>query len=235
MRAASFALGLAGLSFAATLASAEEKFFSVKETRLIAYKYGKCAVRGHTSGASEAVMRNVDNETLRKHYSILINGYCLPYPGTKLALPGDFYRYALADGLFARRLADRPVPDLTDVAPLEHPAAPDEPIPPFDNNQINGLLYAGAFRAFEQAAMSRALDIYGECVVRADPARAKALLLAEPESAAEREGFKALQPAFSQCMPEEKTMTLDKSVLRGVVAVNYYRLAMTALRSRPKS
>ena len=225
---------VAPIFFAATSAAAEDKPYSVKETRFIAYKYGQCAVRGHAAGASEAVMRNVDNETLVKRYSVLINGSCLPVPGTKLAFPGDFYRYALADGLFSRRLASRPAPDFTNVPPLAHAPAPEYPVPPLDNDQVSNLLYAGALRKAQQAASFRALSIYGECVVRVSPAHARTLLLTEPETAAEREGFNAMQPALSQCMPDDKTMTLDKFVLRGIIAVNYYRLAMTALQARPQ-
>ena len=231
MRSAPMTIAFAGLIFTATCAAAEERQYSVKETRFIAYKYGQCAVRGHTAGASEAIMRNVDNETLVKRYRILINGDCLSAPGSRLMFPGDFYRYALADGLVRRRLADRPVPDLTNVQPLAHAAAPEEPMPPLDDNQIANLLYANALHKAQQAASFRALGIYGECVVRVSPTHAKALLVTEPETAAENDGFKAIQPALAQCMPEGQTMTLDKFVVRGIVAVNYYRLAMTALQS----
>lgn len=230
MRTALLAITFAGLTLASTSAAAEETFYSVKETRVIAYKYGQCAVRGHTAGASEAIMRNVDNETLVKRYRILINGDCLRAPGSRLMFPGDFYRYALADGLVTRRLADRPVPDLTNVPPLAHAAAQESPMPPLDDNQIANLLYANALHKAQQAAAFRALSIYGECVVRVSPTHAKALLITEPESAAENDGFRAMQPAFAQCMPEGQTMTLDKFVLRGIVAVNYYRLATTALQ-----
>ena len=148
--------------------------------------------------------------------------------------PGDFYRYAMADALVARRLADRPVPDLTNVPPLEHAPEVSDPIPPLDGDPINHLLYAGALNQAQQAATFRALSIFGECAVRVSPVQAKALLLTEPETPAESQGFSAMQPALSRCMPENQTMTLDKFVLRGVIAINYYRLAMTALQAPPK-
>ena len=220
-------IGAVAICIAASSTVSAETILSVKETRQIAYKYGKCLVSHHAGSASEAVLRNVDNETLRSQYSILIHGDCLA-PGAKLSFPGDFYRYALADALVARELGTKPVPDISKVPPLEHALTPIQPMPPLNNNAVAKFMYSVELRRTQQAEMLRALSIYGECVVRVSPSDAKALLLTEPETPSESGRFQALQPALAQCMPEGKTMTLDKFVLRGIVAVNYYRLAKAA-------
>jgi hypothetical protein len=72
------------------------------------------------------------------------------------------------------------------------------------------------------------LSHYGECIVRADTAGAKALLLATPDSADEAARFAALGPSLSRCLPEGTTLRFGKVTLRGSVAINYYRLAYAA-------
>jgi hypothetical protein len=49
-----------------------------------------------------------------------------------------------------------------------------------------------------------------------------------PETDAEAAGFGTLTPTVAQCLPEGRMISLGKLVLRGTIAVNYYRLAHAA-------
>jgi hypothetical protein len=215
-------ISVVAISLTASSTAFADTVFSTQETRQIVYKYGACAVKHHAGGASKAVLRNVDNLTLLNHYSALIDRDCLA-PGGRLAFPGDYYIYALADALVARELTTAPVPDLSNVPPLERRS-----IPAFAELRRK-FGYDAALEATKNAEIFGPLNDYGECVVRRSPAKAKALLMTEPESATEPSRFEALESALSACAPEDKTMKLTKLILRGTIALNYYRLAQAAL------
>ena len=223
-----FMVAAVAMGLAASSSAFAETVFTEKQTREIAYKFGKCVVSRHAGGASKAILRNADNEELRRHYSALIDPGCLN-PGGRLIFPGDFYRYALADALVARELATVPAPDLTNVPPLDHGAVPIPPVaPPTYANAVDKFRYQVALKKAQETQTFRTLRQYGECVVRESPANAKALLMTEPVSPGESDRFEALQPALSACAATE-TMRVSKFLLRGAIALSYYRLAQAAL------
>ena len=78
--------------------------------------------------------------------------------------------------------------------------------------------------------MTRAMApiVFGECVVRTDPARAHVLLMTPPGSLAERAAIDALAPAFGDCVVQGGRFTATRPILRGLVAISYYRLAHAA-------
>jgi hypothetical protein len=209
---------------------------SARETRVIAYDYAKCVVGRHAAAASAALLADIDNATILKSHHDLIDGDCLVqivHTGAQMKFPGDLYRYALADALIAREYPAAPVIDPSNVPPLERRALPDPPAPlPPNASKKAKAKYDDAMKGYEEAQSFRALGVYGECVVRTNPAAARALLLARPETAEEASRFDALQPALGQCLPEGRTLTFGRLVLRGTIAVNYYRLAH-AVRSAP--
>ena len=77
------------------------------------------------------------------------------------------------------------------------------------------------------------LSYFGECVVRADPGNSKALLAASPDSRDEGIAIAALGKSLSGCLEAGRTLELNKTNLRGTVALNYYRLAKAAQSSAP--
>lgn len=224
MRLIILIVGVMGISVAANSTANAPTGLSSEEMRKFAYHYGACAVARHPRGASEAVLRNVDTVTLTTKYSALIDRDCLP-SGSQIVFPGDFYIYALADALVARELATAPMPELSNLPPLE-----SRSMPPFAHLRRK-LGYGVALRATYDAEVFGALSEYGECVVRKSPANARALLMTEPEAAAEAPAFEALSPALLACTPEGKTVKLTKSSLRGTIALTYYRLVQSALHT----
>ncbi len=202
---------------------------SASETRLIAYDYAKCVVGRHTASASAALLIDVDNGTMMRSHRDLIDGDCLVrtmHTGARMKFPGDLYRYALADALFARELAAAPAIDPSTVPPLERRTLPDPPAPlPANASAKDKAKYEEAVKDFDEVKSFRVLGEYGECVVRANPTAAKELLLTRPETASENSRFDALRPSLAECLPPDRTLTFGRLVLRGTIAVNYYRLA----------
>lgn len=202
---------------------------SAKETRLVAYDYAKCVVGRHAASASAALLIDEDNGTMMRSHRDLIDGDCLVqtmHTGARMKFPGELYRYALADALFLRELASAPAIDPSNVPPLERRTLSDPPaaLPANASNNAKAK-YEEATKGFDETKSFRVLGEYGECVVRANPAAAKALLLTRPETAGENSSFDALRSALAECLPPDRTLTFGKLVLRGTIAVNYYRLA----------
>lgn len=220
------ATALVFLSTASTAAPGGD--YSVETVRRIAYQYAKCVVWKQAQAASDALLSDIGNDEITKRYSSLLDGDCLArftQDDVELSFPGDLYRYALADALVAREFANKPMPDLSNVPPLERRSLPKPPATPSpDAKKSERVRYEKAERAYDQVHSSRVLRDYGECVVRTNPAGARDLLLTEPDSAGETADFGALRPALEHCL-QQGTVAFTRLILRGTIALNFYRLA----------
>lgn len=118
--------------------------------------------------------------------------------------------------------------------------------PPLDPRLVRGSIYeamyerdfaSGGARTFDSVpplamptqgtnpAFEGALLRFGECVVRAAPADARALLASEPGGGDETSAIAALNPRLSPCMTSGLTVTFSAPVLRGVIAEALYKLS----------
>lgn len=219
----------------AASAQPEEWFpadYSTKETRALTHAYARCVVKRQATKASQAIVANIGNDAILRDYPMLIRGECLSREvrqSTRMRFTGDLYRYALADALVNRELAGEPAPNLASAPRLVHHEA-GEPPRPVDSKgrKLSERKLEAAQQHHAHSAAFAFLSLYGECVVRADSAGAKALLLTVPDGAEEAAGFTALRPSLARCLPEGRTLRSGKVALRGSIAVNYYRLAHSA-------
>ena len=199
---------------------------TLRETRKRVREYSDCIVKKHPEDARTAVLSLTDNASLVKDYPKLLDPYCLTGFVDRMAFPGDLLRYALADALVRRQLINQPAIDPLVIGPLAH----NQPVPPpsvteakaeadqgkpFDRKQWQ----FGVALAYSQVSQ------FGECVVRADPAGTKQLLASAPTSAPEAAAIAALKPVLGSCLRKDSKLHLTKEVLRGTIALNYYRLA----------
>jgi hypothetical protein len=220
------------LLFLAAAAPAERSDYSPHDTRKAIEQYGRCIIDKQHDLAAAAIVRNVDNATLMRQYRDLIDGRCMPLPPLgstiKVKFLGDQFRYALADGLVRKDLLTQPAPVVSAIAPLDH----REPTPPNrvdrKGRPLSERQYAQAVEGYEQAQAFAYVSRFGECVVRANPDGARALLGTVPDSAEERTAFAALSAALSNCLESGQKIEFAKLALRGTIAVNYYRLATAA-------
>lgn len=224
-----------GLTVLLTLAAATREF-SVHDTRLLIDDYGTCVVRRKHDSAATALSRNLDNADLMKFYPELVDGRCMDGPPlartTRVRFQGDEFRYAIADALVRKDLASLPPPAVASVPPLDH----REPTLPSrvdaKGHALNEREYQQAVQAYERETAFTYVSRLGECIVRANPAEARDLLATKPESPEENSSFVAMGGAISSCVNNGEKLSLNKLILRGTIAVNYYRLA-TAARGMP--
>ena len=66
---------------------------------------------------------------------------------------------------------------------------------------------------------------FADCVARADPGGARALILSEVASRNETEAFAALRPNLARCLPGGAPLRFTRPILRGLVAESLYRLS----------
>jgi hypothetical protein len=230
--AASLAIAAPALAAPGLMDDWEDADYSTRETRALTHAYARCVVKRQPAKASEAIVANVSPGAILRDYRTLIRPECLvrqTRQSTRMRFGGDLYRYALADALVNRELAAQPAPNLDSVPRLAH-HNPGEPPQPVDSRgrKLGKRKLEAARQAYARDSGFAFLSLYGECIVRADPAGAKALLVTAPDSPEESARFAALGPSFSRCLPDGRTVRFGKVALRGSVAINYYRLAHAA-------
>jgi hypothetical protein len=74
-----------------------------------------------------------------------------------------------------------------------------------------------------------ALHNFADCVVRADPATSRVLILSPVGSAAESASFAQLGPRLSGCIVQGRTITFSKSILSAIIAQALYRATKAAV------
>jgi len=192
--------------------------------------FADCVVKRQPKLAREFVL---DRSTLQfgNRYYPLADSYCLGlqsdpfYDEIALKMGGDTMKFALAEALLQSEFAKMDPANFTTVAPLVLPALEEKNYQPetnrsytpeelkkLDENRRRDLLTLVEYR-------------FGECVGRADPEGSRTFLQAMAESDAEGVALQALMPALSSCVEKGAQFKLDRTVLRGAVALAYYSLA----------
>lgn len=184
-----------------------------RQVRALVETYADCVVKNEEPHASDAILRDLSDRDFQRGHPELIQENCIPMAlGNYIQMdftPSEL-REVVAEALVRREFANTPAPALDDVPGLSHRPASGSP----------------------QSAADAYLARYGECVVRVDPSRAKALLFTEPLTDGEAAAINALGTALGTCLAPGKTLNFSKAALRGSIAINYYRLAVAA-RSAP--
>lgn len=212
----------------------EDAGLSTNKRRLVMADFARCVVARRPALASEAILLNVDNSTFMRRYGKLADGDCLlkayqTFGGVQMALPGDLMRYALADALVAAELSGAVPTDFSVAAPLEHRQVDDAPL----DAKLKGRKLAEAEQASAKAQAWTIFSRFGECVVRTQQAKARALLTAKPASPEEGQAFAAITPDLGYCLAQGSQFAINRTNLRGTLALNYFRLAMAPRTQAP--
>jgi hypothetical protein len=197
------------------------------EVRRIMFNYAQCVVKNHHDKAKEMILSDSDNNIIEHQYSSLIDSECLRAvaSGVDMTFGGDLYRYALADALVNADLRTREDKDFSDRLPLAHLAGPSSSDLSMELAATNSKKKRDEIlKRFDKAVANAWLSRFGECVVRQNPVESKYWILTTPDSAEETSRINALRPTFNQCL-SNGSLTFNRTVLRGTVALNYYRLA----------
>ncbi len=214
---------------AASAANSSNDQSEKRYVRAVEFRYGNCVV-GKNAGAAKRFVLNSDlkpgvfDALLQK----VGDPDCLDRAadslgGVEMRFPGDTMRYALANALVRKEFSRGAPLALQDAGPIEQPIFVEADYLPKPGKR------ASKAKELEEARARRIRDIFltqfGECVVRADSAKSRQLLVTEPDSDEEGKIFSALSAPFSQCLTEGRSLTFNKTTLRGTIAINYYRLA----------
>jgi hypothetical protein len=199
-----------------------------KQVRALVADYGECIVKREPARASAAILAGLGNKTMLDRYPQLLQETCLHTrlgDRVEVRFTGDQYRFAIADALVRQELASAPPPVLDDVPPLAHHDPGEPPRTDSKGRPLQGRALEQAMRDHDVDRAANYMWRYGECVVRVDPAAAKALLMTDPASKEEDVQFGAMSTALGTCLGEGRTLEFGKAALRGTIAVSYYRLA----------
>lgn len=200
------------------------------EARTILAKFAQCAVRKWPDLAPRFVL---DSSTINvaKDYMTLADDYCmsdvasLKNADVGLKISHDIMRFAIAEALVQKELGSFD-PALVKLAqPLRYAA-----LKPADYVPKRGQKYTPKELADLQSAQvvdetRIAFQRYGECVARNDPANVRLLAFSSPNSTEESAAIKALMPLFGDCLAPGQQFKTNKTMMRGTLALAYYRLA----------
>ena len=194
------------------------------EARRVMLDFATCAAKQSPNEAESVLLSQVNNEDIIRHHPKIITPSCLKLGG-ELSMPGDHFRYALAEAMIRREYPAGLPADIARAMPLVHFDVKPENYQPEPGKKLKPKRLAELEGRRKDAVAFRFLSIYGECVDRKDFAGALHLVLSKVGSDAETRAFAALQAPLSQCLVQGQTLALDRTVLRGTIAMNLYRLA----------
>lgn len=220
------------LVIAASSASAGPTVKDQEKMRKFAHDYAACVVRKHHDKASEAILATPSNSAIIKNYSEILDSDCVVAAGgvgIDAHFPKDTYRYALADALVNADFAGHGIESFADRLPLAQPVMVSDQQRAETLGRIKGSRQRDAADKdiTGQNALAWLLR-YGECIVRHDPEGTRYWLLTRPDTPEETSRIVALQPTFGGCLGDGR-LRLNRVMMRGTVAVNYYRLAMATV------
>ena len=197
-------------------------------TRKVVSDYATCVVKARHDRVAAAIMANATSNDINHEYSGLIDSDCLGRVagGVSLAFRQDSFLSALAVALVRSDFAGSGPADFGDRLPLAQKPMPS----PEEEATALAKVKSSSWRdeikhKFRERRGLAALARYGECIAREDPVNSRYWLLTTPDVPEEQSRLAALRPALSDCL-DGGTITFSKATLRGLVAINYYRLAM---------
>jgi hypothetical protein len=202
------------------------------QLRVMAYGFSSCVVRKRPAAAERFTLLDPSSpesvKAKRRLIPSVADGDCLmeatnTFGGVQMRFPGDFMAYTLADGL----VRARNVPELSKVEglpPLSHPILDESDFAPKSGKRVSAKKAAELADERNKEMTRIYLSRLGECLVRDDPGSARALLQSEATSAAEGAAFEGVKPALQRCVEEGQTLSLDRTTVRGTIALNYLRL-----------
>ena len=200
------------------------------EERQATHALFSCIVEKQADLTSDFVLRKGTRG--RRAQSALFGNDCVDKSNGKLVatlkMKPEHLRFGLADALIAREFAQGIPQGMATAAPLEHSEIK------FDEIEfVRGQIYKnGGPKALEraraEAAAQNFMARFGECVVRRDPAAARAFLLTAPTSNEEKVALAAVRPQMATCIGGGQKIGMNLYSLRGAIAINFYRLAHAA-------
>lgn len=203
-----------------------------QQTRSISANYADCVVKKSASQARGAIAELAGNLVVQKKYRRLIDSSCMGQVtndtnSAGIAFGGDTFFYTMADALIRKDYSQSGPADFSAVTPLVHRQKLPNPSAS-DLQKLNKREQADIEKDVIRANAFSSLSRFGECAVRGNPEVSRQLSLTEVGSTVEREKFNELVPTLAKCLEPDLTMKFSPVLLRGTIALNYFRLAYAA-------
>lgn len=206
-------------------------------SRQVASQFGECVVKKHRSQAVQWLEARTSEQRARLQPQVFDED-CLEKEveardaSIELTLPAEIAKFAIAEPL-ARDALEGIDPAALSKAPNLTYLAPDPEAYVPKSKKPSAKQIADAEKSRQEANVDLAFEVYGECVVRQNPPAARQLLTSAVSSVAEANAFGALMPSFSECLPKNQQFTATRAMLRGTVALAYYRLSKAVQEPQP--
>jgi hypothetical protein len=223
----------------ATPAGAQIMAVSVSQQELLEYhdEYAKCMVRYRHNEARKLVLSNTPNHRLEHDFRSIYTTNALLHvsgcpnllirDGRAFVLQPDMFRAALAHELIKADLKTAEANNFVDRAPLSHWMPPSQAMLDSQRAAQKNTKRRGKLEKVHAEDVGRAwLSRYGDCVAHGNSKASHEWVVSKAGTPTEQAAIATLQPVFAACLVEGEKLTFGKEVLRGAVAINYYRLAM---------
>lgn len=218
------------LGFATSLATPARADSAKTEAanRKTMHDYATCVVKKRRDRASAAILSDSDNTDILHKFPDLIDSECLGRVAgdVQMKFGGDLYRYAMADALVNSAFVSRVDTSFDDRLPLAHLTVPERSVIDTRLAKTSGKHKRDDIEDdYKKRTVIAWMSRYGECIVRHNPIKARLWLLTPPGGPEEVSRINDLRPSFSACLGDG-TLKFNRIVMRGTLAINYYRLAM---------
>lgn len=209
----------------------EQQLGDSAEIRKVQAKFGECVVKGQYEASRRWVLfSDLEPRERRRVLAKVTDSGCLTAAfgrmyHVQMRFPGDTMRHTLAEALVKRDLTAAAMPALKNAARVAQPVFDEAHFVPTPVRKLKQEELAQLAENRSKQIARVYLAEFGECVVRFNAVDSFALIAAPPATNAEQATFTRLLPAFGQCLAAGERLTFNKSVLRGTIAMNLYRLA----------
>jgi hypothetical protein len=200
-------------------------------SRAMIADFANCLSKRHHREAADYVIRTkIPFESLIRAEKRLSDRACIPTRSSRaeakalLKLPEEL-RAALGEALVREEFPTFSISQISAAQPLDY-ANMVERLWPADACKKCDPDRRKKFEHARATATELTLPlVFGECVVRTDPQNAHRLLSTKANSSEEKAALSSLQIAFQDCVIEGSQISRNRSAVRDLVALNYYRLA----------
>ncbi len=207
--------------------------YPIDDTRRVLADFGACVVKREPQLARDLLLKSTQY-SFAPEFQKLPTADCLGSAAVgRISGNGDIMlqmspavmRFVTAEALVRQDLANLDPQQLKSALKLPGlQISADNYVPKPGKKYTKAELTAlGEYRA--RSINDIAIIDYGECVVRADPYGAKTLLATRISSEEEGTALRAMMPALSGCLNQGQKFGASRLILRGTVALGYYRLA----------
>jgi hypothetical protein len=220
------------LILAFILAVSEDPGVTVQESRQAMAKLAECTVKHKHDQVAAELLAGHSSDKMRSAFISMLDRRKCPtdWKGAGailIMMLSETAHYSMAEALVAADLKT-PVKSLADAPKVETStfdasAYEQRPNRKYSDEQLRNLQ-----KSADRARYISELSKVGDCVVRTDTEASHRLLLSPIDSSQESSTFAALKPAIGKCLLTGQSFRLDKALLRGAVAFNFYRLATAA-------